>query len=160
MTISEWLKHARERLTETGCPDPDIDARWIAEEGLGMSRQDLVFEGDGAVPRDRLYQLESMLDRRAAGEPETDFRRTVLDIESRLLLIRILDLGTNPARVGKSRIIDAVRREQRNSLIPGGQPPLGTAVDGGKVQRRLAGEQFPVPQETPAPGRAVGIAGV
>ena len=69
MTISEWLKHARDRLTETGCPDPDIDARWIAEEGLGMSRQDLVFEGDGAVPRDRLSQLESMLDRRAAGEP-------------------------------------------------------------------------------------------
>ena len=69
MTISEWLKHARGRLTETGCPDPDIDARWIAEEGLGMSRQDLVFEGDGAVPRDRLSQLESMLDRRAAGEP-------------------------------------------------------------------------------------------
>ena len=69
MTISEWLKHARERLTETGCPDPDIDARWIAEDGLGMSRQALVFEGDGAIPRDRLYQLEAMLDRRATGEP-------------------------------------------------------------------------------------------
>ena len=69
MTISEWLKHARERLAQTGCPDPDIDARWIAEDGLGMSRQALVFEGDGAIPRDRLYQLEAMLDRRAAGEP-------------------------------------------------------------------------------------------
>ena len=69
MTISEWLKHARERLAQTGCPDPDIDARWIAEDGLGMSRQALVFEGDGAIPRDRLYQLEAMLDRRASGEP-------------------------------------------------------------------------------------------
>ena len=69
MTISEWLKHARDRLTETGCPDPDIDARWIAEDTLGMTRQDLVFEGDRAIPRAQLYTLESMLDRRAAGEP-------------------------------------------------------------------------------------------
>ena len=69
MTISEWLKHARDRLAETGCPDPDIDARWIAEDGLGMTRQALVFEGDRAIPQSRLYQLEAMLDRRAAGEP-------------------------------------------------------------------------------------------
>ena len=69
MTISEWLKHARERLSQTGCPDPDIDARWIAEDALGMTRQALVFEGDRAIPQERLYALESMLDRRAAGEP-------------------------------------------------------------------------------------------
>ena len=69
MTISEWLKHARERLAQTGCPDPDIDARWIAEDALDMTRQALVFESDQAIPRDRLYTLESMLDRRAAGEP-------------------------------------------------------------------------------------------
>lgn len=69
MTITEWLKHARDRLTQTNCPDPDIDARWIAEDALGMTRQALVFEGDRAIPRHQLYQLESMLDRRAAGEP-------------------------------------------------------------------------------------------
>ena len=69
MTISEWLKHARDRLTQTGCPDPDIDARWIAEDALGMTRQDLVFESDRAITRDQFYTLESMLDRRAAGEP-------------------------------------------------------------------------------------------
>lgn len=69
MNISEWLTHARARLAQTGCPDPDIDARWIAEDGLGMTRQDLIFESDRAIPRARLYQLESMLDRRAAGEP-------------------------------------------------------------------------------------------
>lgn len=69
MTITEWLTHARDRLSRTGCPDPDIDARWIAEDTLGMTRQDLVFEGDRAIPRAQLYTLESMLDRRAAGEP-------------------------------------------------------------------------------------------
>lgn len=69
MTITEWLTHARDRLSRTGCPDPDIDARWIAEDTLGMTRQDLVFEGDRSIPRAQLYTLESMLDRRAAGEP-------------------------------------------------------------------------------------------
>ncbi len=69
MTITKWLTHARDRLSRTGCPDPDIDARWIAEDTLGMTRQDLVFEGDRAIPRAQLYTLESMLDRRAAGEP-------------------------------------------------------------------------------------------
>ncbi|MBQ6346163.1 MAG: peptide chain release factor N(5)-glutamine methyltransferase [Clostridia bacterium] len=69
MIISEWLKHARDRLTQNNCPDPDIDARWIAEDALGMTRQALVFEGDQAIPRHQLCRLEAMLDRRAAGEP-------------------------------------------------------------------------------------------
>ena len=69
MNISEWLKHARDRLEETGCPDPDIDARWIAEDALGMTRQALFFESDRAIPMPQLIRLESMLDRRAAGEP-------------------------------------------------------------------------------------------
>ena len=69
MTISEWLHRASARLVETGCPDPDVDARWIAEEALGMTRQALVFEADQALSHDRLIRLESMLDRRAAGEP-------------------------------------------------------------------------------------------
>lgn len=69
MIISEWLKHARNRLAQTSCPDPDIDARWIAEDILCLTRQELVFEGDRAIPRHQLYRLEAMLDRRAAGEP-------------------------------------------------------------------------------------------
>ena len=69
MNISEWLKRAQERLTATGCPDPAIDARWIAEDALGMTRQSLVFESDRAIPHGQLTRLESMLDRRAAGEP-------------------------------------------------------------------------------------------
>ena len=69
MNISEWMKHARDRLAQTGCPDPDIDARWIAEDVLDMTRQALFFEADRAIPRPQLIRLESMLDRRAAGEP-------------------------------------------------------------------------------------------
>lgn len=69
MNISEWLKRARDRLRQTGCPDPDIDAAWIAEDALNMTRQALVFESDRAIPEPRLKALEAMLERRAAGEP-------------------------------------------------------------------------------------------
>ena len=69
MTISEWLQRAKARLEASGCPDPDIDARWIVEDGLGMTRQALVFESDRALSHGQLVRLESMLDRRSAGEP-------------------------------------------------------------------------------------------
>ena len=38
MTISDWLGRAKARLEASGCPDPAIDARWIAEEALNMTR--------------------------------------------------------------------------------------------------------------------------
>ena len=69
MNISDWLRHARSTLAEAGCPDPEIDARWIAEDTLGMTRTDLIFESDRAVPSDKLPLLESLLQRRASGEP-------------------------------------------------------------------------------------------
>ena len=69
MNIAEWLNHARTLLAESGCPDPEIDARWIAEDILGMSWADLRFEGERAVGGARLERLEDCLRRRAAGEP-------------------------------------------------------------------------------------------
>jgi UDP-N-acetylglucosamine 2-epimerase (non-hydrolysing) len=38
MNISEWLERAEARLAESNCPDPAIDARWIAEDTLRMNR--------------------------------------------------------------------------------------------------------------------------
>ena len=69
MLISEWLAHATAQLEASGCPDPQIDARWMAEDTLGMTRAELKFESDRAIPQDALIRLESMLDRRSAGEP-------------------------------------------------------------------------------------------
>ena len=69
MNITEWLAHAAAQLAASGCPDPEIDARWMAEDTLGMSRTDLKFEGDRAVSAEALAQLEAMLERRRAGEP-------------------------------------------------------------------------------------------
>ena len=69
MKISEWLSHARALLAQTGCPDPEIDARWMAADTLGMSRADLKFESDRAISPGKQARLEAMLQRRAAGEP-------------------------------------------------------------------------------------------
>lgn len=69
MNISEWLRHAESALAASGCPDPQVDARWMAEDTLGMTRTDLKFEADRAVPPDALNRLEAMLNRRCAGEP-------------------------------------------------------------------------------------------
>lgn len=69
MTIGEWLRHAREVLTESGCPDPQIDSRWIAEDTLSLSRSELRFEGERALDAEELEQLESRLKQRAEGEP-------------------------------------------------------------------------------------------
>ena len=69
MIVSDWLRHAREVLSQTGCPDPEVDARWMAEDALGMSRSDLYFSADKSIPPETLAHLEAMLRRRAAGEP-------------------------------------------------------------------------------------------
>jgi release factor glutamine methyltransferase len=69
MNISEWLSHAEAQLAASGCPDPQVDARWMAEDTLGMTHTELKFESDRAIPADALEKLTAMLGRRCAGEP-------------------------------------------------------------------------------------------
>ena len=69
MNIAEWLNHAVRLLAESGCPDPEIDARWMAEDALGMSRSALKFEAERAITGEKKAVLDDMLRRRAAGEP-------------------------------------------------------------------------------------------
>lgn len=69
MTIAEWTERAVALLAASGCPDPEIDARWMAEDTLGMTRTDLKFEGSRAIPEADLQKLDAMLERRCAGEP-------------------------------------------------------------------------------------------
>ena len=94
MTVNEWLKNAREALERTGCPDPDIDARWIAEDILGMSRTMLKFEGDKALSQDALTMLNGALERRKSGEPvqyileNADFMGLRFHVDSRVLIPR------------------------------------------------------------------------
>ena len=69
MTIQEWLRLAKKTLEDSGCPDPEVDARWIAEDGLGMTRTELLFDGDTPLKLEEEKKLGEMLGRRAQGEP-------------------------------------------------------------------------------------------
>lgn len=68
-TISEWMSHAVALLRDSGSPDPEVDARWMAEDALGVTRAALRFDGDRAIPDDACARLNAMLVRRCAGEP-------------------------------------------------------------------------------------------
>lgn len=69
MTIGEWLRHAKDALAESGCPDPQIDSRWIAEDTLGLSRSEMHFETERSLSPEEHEQLEALLQRRVQGEP-------------------------------------------------------------------------------------------
>ncbi len=94
MNIAEWLNHARTLLSESGCPDSEIDARWIAEDTLGMSWAGLRFESDQAVSPEQLNRLDALLRRRAAGEPvqyileRADFMGLRFHVDKRVLIPR------------------------------------------------------------------------
>lgn len=69
MTIGDWLRHAAETLTESGSPDPQVDSKWIAEDILRMTPSELHFQFDRALDAGAYAQLETLLKRRANGEP-------------------------------------------------------------------------------------------
>lgn len=94
MTISEWLKQAAEALQESGCPDPAIDARWIAEDALGLNASALRFEAQNALPDSKLAEMNAFLDRRVQGEPvqyimkKSDFMGMRFYVDHRVLIPR------------------------------------------------------------------------
>ena len=69
MTIGDWLRHANETLIESGSPDPQVDSKWIVEDVMHLTPQELHFQLDRSLDADSREALESLLKRRANGEP-------------------------------------------------------------------------------------------
>lgn len=94
MTIAEWLNHAKDALTESGCSDPQIDARWIAEDMLHMNASALRFEGQNVIPAETLAAMNESLCRRQQGEPvqyilkKADFMGMQFHVDERVLIPR------------------------------------------------------------------------
>ena len=94
MTISEWMSQAIDSLRASACPDPEIDARWIAEDVLGMSAPELRFEAQREPGARQLDRLNMALRRRIEGEPvqyilrRADFMGLRLYVDERALIPR------------------------------------------------------------------------
>lgn len=69
MTLGQWLDAAERELTQTGSPDPRADAEWMAVDVLGVTRSTLGLMKKSALDQQRQIQLDSLLARRAKGEP-------------------------------------------------------------------------------------------
>jgi len=94
LTIAEWLKGAKEVLEQSGCPDPAVDSRWIAEDVLHMTPSALRFEANNAPTQQQLEIMNECLRRRMQGEPvqyilrRADFMGLQLYVDSRVLIPR------------------------------------------------------------------------
>ena len=69
MTLDAWLRRARSRLEAAGCPDPEVDAEWLAVERLGLPRSALRREGSREIGERDAEALEKQLKRRESREP-------------------------------------------------------------------------------------------
>lgn len=117
MTVAEWLRNAAEALEASGCPDPQVDARWIAEDMLHMTSAELRFAAQNELDSDRLKVLDSCLERRKSGEPVqyilgmADFMGLKFHVDQRVLIPR-----QDTETLVEAAIIELQSRESKKVL--------------------------------------------
>ena len=67
-TLAAALRSARRRLAAVS-DTPDLDARWLAEHALDVGAAYLLAHADTPLPATASARYESLVERRAAGEP-------------------------------------------------------------------------------------------
>ena len=89
-----FLAEAERRLTASGVPSPDVDARRIVERVTGASGAELIFALDDLATERGVSFFDAMLARREAGEPlqyvlgAWGFRQLDLFVDARVLIPR------------------------------------------------------------------------
>lgn len=69
MTLAEALRAAAARLTAAGVAEARLEARVLAGEAFGLSRESLLARDDQAARPEDLARLDDLLARRIGGEP-------------------------------------------------------------------------------------------
>ena len=93
-TVGLALAGARDRLAAAGCDTPRLDAEVLLAEVLGVGRERLVLDRDGALSQPAAARFTELLARRAQREPvayilgRRDFRRLTLAVDPRVLIPR------------------------------------------------------------------------